>query len=220
MISTLTLLVGLTASAHAGKVTVPVDIGLGPAGHMISGPVQDDQALHTGLKVSVEAIIDKKTIKKNRKKIPRQFRRYAKGVNEVRFSPSVLIPDTLLISPKGSGNTGMMGIAWQPVGLSLPLLNAGIKARAGLNLQLWYAYLYSDTLANTHFLRPGLAPGVEVEVPFSKTFLISAGWSSMVTIPQELGGSIAEIGEPDASIWHIGQGFVQLHYRFPFTVRM
>ena len=42
----------------------------------------------------------------------------------------------------------------------------------------------------------------------------------MVTIPQELGGDIAEIGEPDASIWHIGQGFIQLHYRFPFTVRM
>ena len=135
MISTLTLLVGLTASAHAGKVTVPIDIGLGPAGHMITGPVQDDQALHTGLKVSVEAIINRKTIKKNRKKIPRQYRRYAKGLKEARIS-HFLIPDTLLISPKGSDNTGMMGIAWQPVQLGLPLLNAGIKVRVDLGLQL------------------------------------------------------------------------------------
>jgi hypothetical protein len=220
MISVLTLLTGLCTPALAGKVTVPVDIGVGPAVHMITGPVQEDQALHTGLKVSVEAIIDKKTIKKNKKKIPRQYRNYAKQVNEVRFSPSIFIPDTLLISPKSTGNTGMMGIAWQPVGVGIPLLNAGIKARAGLGLQLWYAYLYSDTLDNTHFLRPGLAPGAEVEIPFTKKFLISAGWSSLVTVPQTLGGSIGEMGEIEESIWHIGQGFVQLHYRFPFTVRM
>ena len=220
MIAIAATLIALSTTALAGKVTVPVDIGLGPAGHMITGPVQEDQALHTGLKISVEAIIDKKTIKKNKKRIPRQYRRYAKGVNEVRFSPSIFIPDTLLISPKGTGNTGMMGIAWQPVGMGIPLLDAGIKARAGLGLQLWYAFLYSDTLDDTHFLRPGLVPGVEVELPLSKTFLISAGWNSMLTLPQELGGSITEIGEPDESIWHIGQGFVQLHYRFPFTVRM
>ena len=220
MVSAIALLTALCSTSLAGKVTVPVDIGLGPATHMITGPVQDDQMLHTGLKVSVEAIIDKKTIKKNKKRIPRQYRRYAKGVNEVRFSPSIFIPDTLLISPKGTGNTGMMGIAWQPVGMGIPLLDAGIKARAGLGLQLWYAFLYSDTLDDTHFLRPGLVPGVEVELPLSKTFLISAGWNSMLTLPQELGGSITEIGEPDESIWHIGQGFVQLHYRFPFTVRM
>ena len=100
------------------------------------------------------------------------------------------------------------------------LLNAGIKARAGLGLQLWYAYLYSDTLADTHFLRPGLAPSAEIEIPMSKTFLVSAGWSSLVTVPQAIGGSIAELGELEESIWHIGQGFIQLHYRFPFTVRM
>ena len=81
MIGPITLLMALSQSAQAGKVTVPVDIGLGPAAHMITGPVQDDQMLHTGLKLSVEAIIDKKTIKKNKKRIPRQYRRYAKAVS-------------------------------------------------------------------------------------------------------------------------------------------
>ena len=37
MFSMLPLLVGLSLTAQAGKVTVPVDIGLGPAGHMITG---------------------------------------------------------------------------------------------------------------------------------------------------------------------------------------
>lgn len=220
MLCALTWLASLSGPAEAAKVTVPVDIGLGPAVHMITGPVQADQPLHTGLKLSVQAIIDKKTIKKNKRKIPRKFRRYAKTVNEVRFSPSLFIPDTLFISPKRTSNTGIMGIAWQPVGVGVPLLDAGIKARLGLGLQLTYAYLYSDTLPDTHFLRPGLAPGAEVEIPFSKRFLISGGWSSMVTVPQQLGGSIGEIGATDESIWHIGQGFVKLHLRFPYTVRM
>ena len=187
---------------------------------MITGPVQEDQLLHTGLKMSVEAIIDKKTIKKNRKKIPKRYRSYAKQMNEVRFSPSIFIPDTLFISPKGTRNTGIMGISWEPVGVGIPLLDAGIKARAGLALQLTYAYLYSDTLNDTHFLRPGLSPGLEVEIPFTKKFLISTGWNSQVYIPQEVGGSITEVGEIDQSIWHIGQAFVKFHYRFPYTVRM
>ena len=220
MLSSLVVLITMCLPAHAGKVTVPVDIGIGPATHMITGPVQEDQLLHTGLKMSVEAIIDKKTIKKNRKKIPKRYRRYAKQMNEVRFSPSIFIPDTLFISPKGTRNTGMMGISWEPVGVGIPLLNAGIKARAGLALQLTYAYLYSDTLNDTHFLRPGLSPGLEVEIPLSKKFLISTGWNSQVYIPQEVGGSITEVGEIDQSIWHIGQAFVKFHYRFPFTVRM
>ena len=116
MISGLLIFGALCQTAHSAKVTVPVDIGVGPATHMITGPVQEDQLLHTGLKVSVQAIIDKKTIKKNKKRIPKRYRSYAKKMNEVRFSPSIFIPDTLFISPKGTRNTGMMGIAWQPVG--------------------------------------------------------------------------------------------------------
>ena len=220
MLHALAWIAALGSTAEAAKVTVPVDIGLGPAVHMITGPVQEDQSLHTGIKLSVQAIIDKKTIKKNKKKIPKRYRSYAKTVNEVRFSPSLFIPDTLIISPKGTASTGIMGIAWQPVGVGVPLLDAGIKARLGLGLQLTYAYLYSDTLPDTHFLRPGLAPGAEVEIPFTKRFLISGGWSSMVTVPQALGGSIAELGATEESIWHIGQGFVKLHYRFPYSVRM
>ena len=209
-----------TPSSHAAKITVPVDIGVGPAAHIVTGPIHAAGGVQTGLKMSVQAIIDKKTIKKHRKKIPRQYRSAAKGVSEVRFSPSALIPDTLFLSPKGTSTTSMWGISWSPVSVGVPLLDAGIKARAGVGLQFSYAYIDAEGLGTTHFLRPGLAPGASVELPFSKTFLMSMGWNSQLYIPQEVGGNITEMGALEESIWHIGQAFVKLHYRFPYTVRM
>ena len=114
----------------------------------------------------------------------------------------------------------MMGISWSPLSVGLPLLDAGIKANVGVGLQLTYAYLYSDTLLNTHFLRPGLSPGITVEIPITKRFLVSTGWESQVYIPQKVGGGIGELGEISDSIWHIGQAFFKFHYRFPYTVKM
>lgn len=218
LISSLTAL-WLSGSANAGKVTIPVDIGLGPAAHLITGPVQEDQTLHTGLAMSVQAIIDKKTIKKNAKRIPRQYRKAAKQMDEVRFSPSIFIPDTLFISPKVE-NTGIMGISWAPVGVGVPLIKRGVRVSAGAELRLTYAYLYSDTLSNTHFLRPGLAPRLVAEIPITKHFLVSTGWNSQLYIPQAVGGPITEMGELEDSIWHIGQAFFKFHYRFPYTVQM
>ncbi len=213
-------LVGLLGPAHAGKITVPVDIGVGPAAHLLTGPIQDEGGIQTGIKMSVQAIISKKTIKKHRKRIPRQYRSAAKNVNEVRFSPSIFIPDTLFLSPRGTGSTGMWGISWSPVGVGIPLLDAGIKARAGLGLQFTYAFIDSENFGNIHFLRPGLVPGLSVEIPFTKKFLISTGWESQLYIPQAVAGGIGEVGELDQSIWHIGQAFLKFHYRFPYTVRL
>ncbi|NVJ24536.1 MULTISPECIES: hypothetical protein [Myxococcus] len=205
----------LPALAAAQRVTVPVDVGVGPAAYMFFGPVFDDQPIHTGVKLSVEAVLDKDWLKKNQRAIPKSYRKYAKSVDEVRISPSIFIPDSFIISPKLK-NTGMYGVTWKPLGLGLPLTDGPVRLAVGGGLLLTYAYLYSDTLANTHFLRPGAELGVDLELQFSKNFLVSLGWESALYVPQELGS----LGMPDRvrdGIFHVGQAYLQLHVRFPYT---
>ncbi|GEN06094.1 hypothetical protein SAMN05443572_102793 [Myxococcus fulvus] len=204
--------------AAARNVTVPVDVGVGPAAFLFFGPVFDDQPIHTGLKLSVEAVLDKDWLKKNQRAIPSRYRKYAKSVDEVRISPSIFIPDSLIISPKVR-DTGMYGITWKPLGLGLPLTSGPVRLAVGGGVLLTYAYLHSDTLADTHFVRPGAELGVDLELQLSKSFLISLGWESALYVPQELGG----LGLPDRvrdGIFHVGQAYLQFHVRFPYSTRL
>ncbi|MBZ4410375.1 hypothetical protein ACJ2CR_35820 [Myxococcus faecalis] len=204
--------------AAARNVTVPVDVGVGPAAFLFFGPVFDDQPIHTGLKLSVEAVLDKDWLKKNQRAIPSRYRKYAKSVDEVRISPSIFIPDALIISPKVR-DTGMYGITWKPLGLGLPLTSGPVRLAVGGGVLLTYAYLHSDTLADTHFVRPGAELGVDLELQLSKSFLISLGWESALYVPQELGG----LGLPDRvrdGIFHVGQAYLQFHVRFPYSTRL
>ncbi|MBX2801233.1 MAG: hypothetical protein KTR31_26385 [Myxococcales bacterium] len=200
-------------------VTVPIDIGVGPALHHISGPVAQDRTWHTGIAFSAQAILDKKALRRLKHRIPRQYRRQVLQMDELRIS-HMLIPRTLWISPATSGaTTGMYGIGWRPVSLGLPLSREPVRIAASMGLVLTYAYLHSTTIPSpTHFLRPGIDPGLEIEVPLSKTVLFSLGWRSQLYIPQPVGGSVLEVAPLQESIWHIGQGFFKLHLRFPYEV--
>lgn len=224
----------LPLPAHAGKkkkqtVTIPIDIGVGPAGHMITGPIQDDQAMHWGVVVSVQAILDHDTLKKLKKKIPKQYRKQVLSMDELRMSPSILIPDTIFFSPK-THTTGMYGISWTPVNLGFPLVKDPFDWRLGAALRLSGAYLHSDGIDGIDggqawqmlFLRPGLDLGTELEIPFSDRFLISGGWRSQLYIPQTVGGGVSDVGSFDTldrSIWHIGQPFLMFHWRVPYEYR-
>lgn len=218
--------------AWAGKkkkqsVTIPIDIGIGPAGHMVTGPIQDDQTLHWGLVLSVQAILDKATLKKLKKKIPKQYRKQVLSMDELRISPSIFIPDTLYISPKTT-NTGMVGISWTPVNIGMPIVKDPFRWSLGASLRLSGAYLHSDGIAGAQageswqmlFLRPGIDLGSELEVPFSDSFLISGGWRSQLHIPQAIGGEVGELGTLDSAVWHIGQPFVMLHIRVPYEYKL
>jgi hypothetical protein len=212
--------------AAAEPVTVPVDVGVGPAGYLISGPVANDQPLHYGLKISIQAIIDQATIHKHQNRIPARFREQALRMKEVRYSPSIFIPDALIISPKLE-NTGMYGVTWRPISVGVPLVAAGpVSFGLKAGLLLTYAYLYSDLpeLPSTHFLRPGLDVGAEMEIALSSGFLISFGWASGFYVPQGLGemgmgpfGDQQDYSALAQTLWHFGQGFAKLHFRFPYT---
>jgi hypothetical protein len=210
-------------------VTVPVDVGVGPAGYLVSGPVADDQPLHSGLKISIQAIIDQATIQAHQDRIPAGYRQQALRMSEVRYSPSIFIPDALLISPK-IRNTGIYGITWRPISIGVPLIDANpVRLRLAAGLLVTYAYLYSDlaTLPATHFIRPGIDVGAELEIAIVPSFLVSCGWASGFYVPQGLGtlgmgafGDSQDYAALKQTLWHFGQGFVKLHFRFPYTVNL
>src|SRR6476619_4425288 len=120
-IAALTIALLVTGGARAGEVTVPADVGVGPAFYVITGEVARDQPVHFGLKLSVQAIIDQATIRQHQDRIPLRYRKQALRMKEVRYSPSILIPDSIIISP-AIGHTSIYGVTWRPISLSVPLV--------------------------------------------------------------------------------------------------
>lgn len=212
---------GKGGGGGGGPVKVPIDIGVGPAAHLVTGPVFREQPVLGGIEFSAEAVLDHATIKRLKGRIPAQYRKQALSMDEIRISHP-LIPHTIFLSPTGVGGAtvGMYGISFRPVALGIPLVSGPVRLDVDVGLRLTYAYLTSEALPSpTHFLRPGLDPKVELEVPFSDTFLVSLGWCSQLYLPQPVGGSILAFGPLDESIWHVGQGFVKAHVRFPYTLK-
>lgn len=207
----------LAQLALAKKVEIPIDIGVGPAVNLVTGPVYRDQPVHTGLVFSAAAVLDKKRIRQLRSEIPGQYRDMARGMDEIRIS-HFLVPDQFFISGRGwfGGTTGMYGIGFRPVAVSVPVVKDPFRFTIAAGARLTYAYLPSDTLGNTHFLRPGADLKGTLEVPFSESFLVSFGWNSQLYIPQAVGASVFDLGPFDESIWHIGQGFFKFHVRVPY----
>lgn len=211
------------------EITVPINIGVGPSfntlgaidfGNLrLAGPVYDDQTFHYGLNISLYAVLDQQLLRENRRHIPRQYRSQVLRMDELRFKPAILslIPTSLLISPK-TNNTGVYGATWTLLGIGLSPISNPVRLGIDGNIVATYAYIYSDTIPSpTHFLRPGAEISLDLEIPITKQFLLSFGWASQFYIPQQIGGSLLETGSGNDALWHIGQAFLQLHFRAPYT---
>lgn len=224
----ITLLPGL---ARAEPITVPVDIGVGPAGHWITGVVGRDQLVHTGIRLNLEAIADHDLIMQHLNRVPKQYRALAAGLDEYRVRASIFIPDAIFLSPKVE-HTGMYGATWRLLPLTVNLApNRTTRLDLDLSLLLTYAFLHSDTLAlsadghapggSMHFLRPGVDIGFEWTIPvIEDAFLVSLGYASQVYVPQAVGGPIFELAGDRPSIWHIAQVFLMLHWRVPYEANL
>lgn len=219
----LAVMLGAASSARAAPVDVPVDVGIGPAAYLfVPSPVYDDQPVHYGLKLSIQAIIDQQLLRKERNRIPAQYRDMVLRQKEIRLTPFplTLVPEDFFISPKLK-HTGIYGLTFKPLAIGAAL--GGGAARFGLDagVVLTGMYIYSDlpSIPNTFFLRPGLSLQAELELMPTDVFGISVGWESAVYIPQKL-GSFAEIQPYDQTLWHIGQAFLKFHFRFPFAANL
>ncbi len=218
----------------AGPVTVPIDVGVGPVVMFPNPPALQDQAVFTGLELSLAAVIDKALINAHRDQIPAGLRGAARGLSEVRYRPwfVALVPERLIISPQVldlGARTGMYGAVWRPLGLGVTLLDTR-AANISLNgaVDVAYIFIHSASLGGgslsqnsiTHFLRPGINAALILEVPVTRSFVISAGWSSDLFIPQPFGRPPWEITPVEDSLWHLGGPFLQLHIRIPYEVNL
>ena len=214
------------------EVTVPIDIGVGPtfntlgaidfANFGLAGPIYEDQTFHYGIRISLAAVLDQQFLRENSRLVPRQYRSQVRRMTEIRFRPGVatLIPTSLLISPK-INNTGVYGATWAFLGLGIAPLRGPVRLGINGDVIATYAYIHSDTIASpTHFLRPGVELKIDLEIPITDQFLISFGWASQFYIPQEVGGSILDLGSGNDSLWHIGQLHFMLHFRVPYTTTL
>jgi Ni/Co efflux regulator RcnB len=212
----------------SGPVEIPIDVGMGPIGLLPSPPLLLEQPAFTGFTLSIAAIVDRATIKKYKDRIPKQYRRAAGSVSRVEVTPwwLKLIPETFIISPDISGlvpgvtNTGMYGAIWRPIGLGLTLVDEPVRLSANASLSFIYAYVHSQTRADTHFLRPGLTLDGTLEIPLGEQLLVSTGWASDLFIPQPLGGAPWEILPWQSWLWHLGGPFFKVHIRFPYEVNL
>ncbi len=216
--------------SHAAQETVPVDVGVGPAFYHGVGPAFADAPGHYGLKISLAAIINNALIRKHIKRVPKQYRPMALRMQEFRYRPTALLPDSLLISPK-LGATGMYGATWRFIGLGIPLAEGAVNVDLTAGLIVTYAFLHSDNAefgvggGTMHFLRPGLDIGPSVEIPITDNFLMSFGWSAQLYIPQPIGAGVFELPTLDAagldqSLWFMGQLWLKFHVRFPYTTNI
>ena len=211
----------VASSARADEIEVPVQAGGGPAAYFITGPVQDDQLVHFGLKLQVIAILDQQLIQDNLHRVPSQYRSLLEDVEEIRISPSIFIPDSLIISPKIE-NTGIYGVTWRPIGIDFPLSRVPVRVAVSAGAILTYAYMHSDTLAasSMHFFRPGVDAQVDIEIPVTESSVVSLGWDSQFHIPQVIGGEFLEVTPLDESMWHFGQAYLMFQTRFPYTLNL
>ena len=200
-------------AAPPQTITVPVDIAAGPAALWFSDAIGSDQLGHFALKIRVEAILSHTLIHNNIQRVPAQYRNLAEGMAEVRYRPSLLIPEELIVSPK-LFHTGMYGMTWRPLQLGLNLVAGAAPLGLSAGLDLTYAFIHSDSLgfAWMNFLRPGLDLQLEWEVPLADSLHLSVGWQSALYVPQPLGGGVFELGGfNQRSIWHVGQVFLLFH---------
>jgi len=209
----------LVAAAHAKKIEVDIDIGLGPTFDQFSGPVRRDQTLHYGARLNLEVIIDKGDIRKLKSRIPPQYRKMAMKLEEVRIRPAwFLLPQTVHLSPK-SENTGVYGATWELLGMDVPFVREPFRLAATAGLPLSVIHVSSDTLPSpTNVVRLGLSGGGDLEVPITPGFLLGGGWTSLLHIPQPLGSGVFTSGPGRESVWHVGQAYGQVHVRFPMTI--
>lgn len=229
-------LVSLLWSAPAEaqrEAEIPVQVGIGPAGYLLGGPsidevgwegrLFDDQPIHTGLRLSIAAVVSSDLVDEHPGMVPRQHRATLREMGEVRIRPGILmvIPTDIYLSPPVN-NTQMWGATWSAIGIGVALTQEPVRFSASGSVIGSLKYLQSEVLPEDHFFfaRPGVELQLDFEVPVDDQFLLSFGWASKVYIPQDLDGNVADIGEFDGdSLWHVGQFYLQGNFRFPYTHR-
>ena len=218
----------------AATAEIPVQIGVGPVGFMFGAPtypdlgfgglVFDDQPLHTGLRIDLTAVVDADLVRQHPGLVPREYESRVIQAGEVRYAPGItsLIPSNLYFSPP-IGDAMAFGSTWSLMGLGLAITPSPARLSLGASVIGTLMYLNTPATAATHYIfaRPGAEINIDFELLVTQKFLISLGWASQVYVPQSIDGTGLSMlglgGFDERSIWHIGQFYIQGHFRVPYT---
>jgi len=227
MFTCLCLLLSLIPPAQAAKVTVPIEVGVGPNIFALPGPISALYPLHPAISLSAEAVITKKFIRKNKKKIPRQYRKQAMAMDELRIS-KLWIPDMIIIS-QFHDNFGIAGISFRPIGLRFPISTKPLRTDASLGLRFTAMYLNGgpgDGGGDMFFINPGLDGRLQATKKINKTWSVTLGGMGHVYPPQDVDDFFPHwtldpnLIDLSHSVWLLTSGYLKVNHRFPFETRI
>lgn len=219
------LLVVSTEIVAREVVTIPLNLGVGPAVNYISQIISNDQPFHYSLKLDIYAILDKEFLQSHKSRIPKRYRGFIEGKDELRIS-YLFIPELLIISPAFK-HTGIYGINFRPISLGFPLVRSrNLRTNLGVGLNVTYMFIHSDSIfdkdGSMNFLRPGLNLQFDSRVMITREFLISCGADTYFYIPQEVkdDSEILQTGEFKRALWFIAQLYIIFNFRVPYKTRI
>ncbi|MGK5083259.1 hypothetical protein WDW37_08125 [Bdellovibrionota bacterium FG-1] len=185
---------------------------MGPSLQSINGSFGQYGYSYFGLKLSLEAVVDRKMIADNIEKVPEKYGHLAQSVDAWRVHPFIWIPDTLIIAP--GDRTHAFGATWKPIPLGFSIQVWLARLTFNVDVILTYLNMYSTEMGVTNFLRPGVVPGLTLDFPLFANLSLSAGVNYQFYIPQAEGGGILDLGSSDSRISRMGQVFLQLKLQF------
>ncbi|MEL6347556.1 MAG: hypothetical protein AAFV53_30895 [Myxococcota bacterium] len=208
-------------AAHAAKIPVIVNVGIGPTIGVVGGAGQFS-APSLGLALQAEGWVSKKTLRKKkvRRRIPKQYRGMVRDMPDlhVRPLPTLLIPDAVFIGPVQDEGAALRGASWSPISMALvhqgrakgPHVSVSVAPRiAWLNL----SGAGGGDAINQGWLGASIDPEVQTNqrerVGFALTGSVGAGWTPDV--------SDANIGL-DGRPWLMISGGARLQLRFPMKI--
>lgn len=203
----------LTTEIYAEKI--PIAIGTGPILYRLHSSPEDGLHNYQGYSLYAKAIVSKEMIQRNKKKIPKKFRRFAKSTREIRIG-SFWLPSELIISPKNADNNlSMFGLTWRNFSIGIPLSFGPFTLAPSASLL--FTYLYFDLEAaersyNMHFIRPGVDLRLTLTTKLGDQAELAIGAAGNYYIPQEF--------ETDSihTISQINQVFIRFAYFFEKSI--
>ncbi|MDH5546753.1 MAG: hypothetical protein OEZ43_14265 [Gammaproteobacteria bacterium] len=198
------------SSVQADEIPIRANVGFGLTQYNFHNAYDNKSALVYGSELSLQAVIDKDTLKKYERKVPAKFRKAAGKLDEVSVGHWA-IPKSLFIHPNDGQKTAF-GATWGIV----PRLQVGLgflKVGVGAGVIASYMYYHDELSQDTvHFIRPALRGGVNLSIPlFNRYLILEAGSQHDAYIPQTFFGS--------KSTWYVSSLYGMVHFRIPIKVK-
>jgi hypothetical protein len=217
------------SQSTGGATDIDVNVGLGPAAHILWGSFAEKEPYIYGMELDIYAVITPEILKRNKNKIPQKYRKFLNMDSEMHFTPFPLslLPARLFISPPGfmteKANTQAYGATWEFISLGDPLIQSSffdftLSARGPTLTVLW---LDSPDILDesTTLFGLGINGRAEALLRFSPRFFSTFRWNHQLYAP--IGTTKLDYKDTASEelIQHSTISWM-LHIRLPYSVKL